>query len=172
MGYGVWTGYLSSEDFGVPQTRKRAYLVAVKGQEVEPNNPKLKPITMSEALGWGITDRPSPTITSKVGVTNSASGTQAVYEKAINRGRFIFKPGGDPSPSKVAKNGIASRYAPGLINTTVDDNKVLQSFPRGMEFHGNTASQQLQIGNAVPPLVAKYILEGLTLEKNKSKLKT
>lgn len=170
MGYQVWTGYLNSEDFGVPQSRKRAYLVATKNGSPVPNNPKLPHKTMHEALGWGITDRPSPTITSKVGVTNSATGTQAVYEKAIEREEFIFRPDGDPKPSKVAKNGIAVRYAPGLINTKVDDNKVLQSFPREMEFSGNTASQQLQIGNAVPPLVAKYVLEGLTTNPKKSSL--
>ena len=28
MGYSVWVGYLTSEMYGVPQTRKRAYLIA------------------------------------------------------------------------------------------------------------------------------------------------
>lgn len=168
FGYNVWTGYLNSEEYGVPQSRKRAYLVATQQGDPTPYNPKTKPVTMEQALGWGITDRPAPTITSKVGVTNSASGTQAVYEKAILRGAFKFKPGGDPSPSKVAKSGIAARYAPGLINATVEDNKVLQSFPRDMEFFGNTSSQQLQIGNAVPPLVAKHLLEGLTRDQTRT----
>lgn len=171
LGYGVWTGILNSEDFGVPQTRRRAYLIAYKGRKVSPHNPKLRPRTMQEALGWGLTERPAPTITSKVGVTNSATGTQKVYERAIEAGEFIFRPGGSDKPSTVATTGIAARYAPGRINTKVDDNKVLQSFPREMVFHGSTAKQQLQIGNAVPPLVAKYLLKGLTSEIEKDKLK-
>lgn len=37
MGYSVWTGYLHAEQYGVPQTRKRAYLIARNdGKEAKP----------------------------------------------------------------------------------------------------------------------------------------
>lgn len=40
MGYSVWTGYLHAEQYGVPQTRKRAYLIARSdGKQAMPPKP-------------------------------------------------------------------------------------------------------------------------------------
>lgn len=157
-GYHVWVGVLDAADFGVPQNRRRAYLVASKKGVTRPegiSNHK----TMFEALGWGITDRPAPTVTSKTGVTRSATGTQKVYMDAIERGAFVFRPDGDPTHSKRAKSGIGSIYPPGLVNTTVEDNLVLQGFPAGTRLAGNVQDRSLQVGNAVPPPVAEHILK-------------
>lgn len=65
LGYSVWTGILNAADYGVPQTRKRAFLLAsLDGSPLPPNpthskNPQaglfgvLEPwVTMAEALGW------------------------------------------------------------------------------------------------------------------------
>jgi DNA (cytosine-5)-methyltransferase 1 len=79
-GYSVWVGYLHAEQYGIPQTRKRAYLIARRdGHEATPPVPthskyynrtpkKLDPdvlkwVSMAEALGWDDVDRPSPTVT-------------------------------------------------------------------------------------------------------------
>ena len=67
LGWSTWTGYLHSEQYGVPQTRKRAFLLASLDQEVAPPAPthsryysrtpmKLdegvaKWVSMAEALG-------------------------------------------------------------------------------------------------------------------------
>ena len=83
-GYRCWTGVLSAERYGVPQTRKRAILLAsLDGQPQPPDathqayvpgeparagepdlfGPGLKPWrSMAEALGWGMTARPTTTI--------------------------------------------------------------------------------------------------------------
>lgn len=68
-GYSVWTGNLQAEQYGVPQTRKRALLIAHREREVgrpEPTHSKYYPrdktrldegvlpwVSMAEALGWG-----------------------------------------------------------------------------------------------------------------------
>jgi len=40
MGYSTWTGYLHAEQYGVPQTRKRAYLIArMDGKDAQPPTP-------------------------------------------------------------------------------------------------------------------------------------
>ena len=78
-GYRVWTGDVQAEQYGVPQTRKRAILLAHRDRQVDrptpthsryyPRNPtKLdegvaKWVSMAEALGWGMTRRPSMTVT-------------------------------------------------------------------------------------------------------------
>ncbi len=79
LGYQTWTGVLHSEQYGVPQTRTRAWLGASLHRPVEapapthsryhPRNPEkldagLRPwVSMSEALGWGMTKRGSYTVT-------------------------------------------------------------------------------------------------------------
>lgn len=158
MGYSTWTGILNSVDYGVPQSRKRAYLIARRdGRIASAPRPTLPGSSMAEAIGWGLTRRPSPTLTSHLGVTRSPSGTQAIYRKAIESGDFIFKPV-EPVRSRVAKNGIGSEYAPNTINIDVNEGGILQTYPDGFPFRGTSTEQQLQVGNAVPPLMAEAIL--------------
>jgi DNA (cytosine-5)-methyltransferase 1 len=73
-GYDVWTGLVHAETLGVPQTRKRAILRARRGgldplvlthsryyprskDKLDPG--VLKWVSMAEALGWGLVQRPS-----------------------------------------------------------------------------------------------------------------
>lgn len=78
-GYSVATGSLQAEQYGVPQTRRRAVLVASRVREVAlpaPTHTKygkgkprqqdgLEPwVSMADALGWGMDARPSVTVAS------------------------------------------------------------------------------------------------------------
>jgi DNA (cytosine-5)-methyltransferase 1 len=79
-GYSVVTGVLNAEQYGVPQTRRRAVLIArADGKEATMPTPthsryysrdpkRLDPgvlpwVSMAQALGWGRTQRPSATVT-------------------------------------------------------------------------------------------------------------
>lgn len=82
-GYSVWTGRVTSEMYGVPQTRQRAILIARRdGKEAKAPTPThsryysrtpekldagMKPwVSMAEALGRLTDSRPSPTVTGGV----------------------------------------------------------------------------------------------------------
>lgn len=86
-GYSVWCGELNAADYGVPQTRRRAILIASRVRKVsapEPTHTKdpggddlfgeslPRWVSMAEALGWGATDRPEPTVTAGGGKTGGA----------------------------------------------------------------------------------------------------
>lgn len=60
-GYYTWTGILNAADFGVPQIRKRAFLMARRSKPIGPPAPTHSKtgedglerwVTMAEALGW------------------------------------------------------------------------------------------------------------------------
>lgn len=85
-GWNVWTGIMEAERYGVPQTRERAILMADRKGPVHPPRPthqrfvKGEPqrhevtlegeilpwVSMAEALGWGMTERPNYTVTAGV----------------------------------------------------------------------------------------------------------
>lgn len=91
-GYSVVTGVLNAEQYGVPQTRKRAILIATTEGEAKMPTPthskyysrdktRLDPdvkkwVSMRDALGmrWPV-DRPSPTVTGGGGLSNRGSRT-------------------------------------------------------------------------------------------------
>jgi DNA (cytosine-5)-methyltransferase 1 len=70
MGFSAWCGKLNSADYGVPQTRERAILIASRGHQAgRPEPTHYDPrkgmqlwgtpwVSMADALGWGMTGRP------------------------------------------------------------------------------------------------------------------
>ena len=46
---------------------------------------------------------------------------------------------------------------------TVRELAALQTFPDSFLFKGNSISQQMQVGNAVPPLLAKHVAKAVRL---------
>lgn len=228
-GYSVDTAVLHAEQYGVPQTRKRAILVARLGGEAKlptPTHSKyysrtpekldegvLPWVSMAEALGyndgstytqnnrltnqsrrtldfpaptvtagndsgnrgfisgeefrvasvtevaalqtypstaWGYTNRPAMTVVNSVGRgLGGGSGAQGQIKKAIESGDFI--------PSIHAKSDA---YAE-ATRITVPEAGVLQSYERPFVWCGTKTKQFLQIGNAVPPLLAEVILRSL-----------
>ena len=103
LGYAVWTGILSAEEYGVPQTRRRAILTARLGGPVrrpapthQPyragrdfqtapdlfGDPLPPPVSMAEALGWGLPTCPAWTVIG--GGTESGGGVE-VFADAGSR---------------------------------------------------------------------------------------
>lgn len=115
-GYSVWTGKLEAERYGVPQTRERAVLLARRAGGVQPPVPThhryvsdeprpersedlfgcLEPwVSMAEALGWGMTERPSVTVAAKTGATGGrrclggGSGAMETLDRAQAEGEWV-----------------------------------------------------------------------------------
>lgn len=130
-GYSVAVGNLQAEQYGVPQTRKRAVLVARQnhiwedGPEVELPIPthsryhtrdktRLDPgvlpwVSMAQALGWGLTGRPSATVaaTSESGgprALDGGSGARRIYTDARESGEWQI-PWSEVEPGDVVVTG-------------------------------------------------------------------
>lgn len=215
-GYRTFVGKLHAEQYGVPQTRTRAILMASK--RIQPTRPvpthskfyvrdrtRLDPgvkkwVSMAEALGWGfdatmrsnygsggdpanrgereITE-PAPTVTSKIGRnkwqmlgagstapqtagqvprdldepshTITGKGT-AVFVHSQRTGNMEWR--GDPADS-------ATKSRNDGVRVTVQEAAVLQSFRADYPWQGTKTQQFQQVSDAVPPLMAKAIVEVL-----------
>ncbi|MFZ3548809.1 DNA cytosine methyltransferase [Streptomyces sp. 4.24] len=116
-GFSAWTGVLNAADYGVPQTRRRAILIASRTRVAEPPTPthaqsaepeslfgpgREKWVSMAEALGWGATDRPVPTVCAGGGPGGGPepfpSGARKTLIDARDRG--TWKPPASRPPTK------------------------------------------------------------------------
>ncbi|MEV7146068.1 DNA cytosine methyltransferase [Streptomyces sp. NPDC093084] len=179
LGYAVWHGILNAADYGVPQTRRRALLLASRTRPVAPPEvthakdpgpdtlfgPALKPwVTMAEALGWGYTRRPAPTVT--VGGTRSGgpepfgnSSRKAMHAAMDDPGHWAWK---RPAYTISGTIGhVGGKAATSHLNLEPDEGARLQSFRDGYPFQGTKGQRSLQVGNAVPPLLAAAALRTL-----------
>lgn len=176
-GYSVATGRLSAEEYGVPQTRSRAFLVATLDSEARLPDPThqryrrgeaevqgafgLKPwISMAAAIGWGMTHRPALTIavgTAAGGPDPSCvggSGARATLYGERDAGRWIdCRRIVDADNLPVYRGGRRD-----TIRLSVQDAALLQTFPADHPWRGSKTKQLEQIGNAVPSLLAEHVI--------------
>ncbi|MFE4055202.1 DNA cytosine methyltransferase [Streptomyces sp. NPDC059096] len=120
-GFSVWTGIIQAADYGVPQTRRRAILLASRVRTAVPPAPtharvaepeslfgpgRARWVSMSEALGWGATDRPVPTVCAGGGPGGGPepfpSGSRKTLSDARDRGTWTPRPNGTVPASRPA----------------------------------------------------------------------
>ncbi|MFE5518453.1 DNA cytosine methyltransferase [Streptomyces virginiae] len=110
-GFSTWSGILNAADYGVPQTRRRAILIASRTRTAAPPEPthakfsepetlfgpgRRTWVSMAEALGWGRTDGPVPTVCAGGGPGGGPepfpSGSRKTLSDARDRGAWKDPP--------------------------------------------------------------------------------
>lgn len=153
---------LSSEEYGVPQTRKRAILIAKKGDRVE------FPAPTHQRFRKG--QEPVPVEEHPKGLHPWRSMSSVLR----HRGEFTvvsnYGTGGDPKnrglrrhfdpaftvTGKIGRNRLVGPGSKDQDRLTTSEAGLLQTFPRDYPWCGKNVQQQ--IGNAIPPLLAAHVL--------------
>lgn len=163
MGYSAVCGVLNAEEYGVPQTRRRAALVARldadaalpepthrryrKGLRQKADKPGLIPWrSMADALP----DRGPFTIISNYGTGGDPK----------NRGRRTCHEPAFTVTGKISRSRLVDSHGNDLPRFTHSEAGALQGFPHLYPWSGNDISQQ--IGNACPPPLAEALLRAAT----------
>lgn len=171
-GWSTWTGVVSAEQYGVPQCRRRAILIASRDREVgrpvpthsayHPQAPaELDPavkgwVSMAEAVGWGMTNRPAFNV---LGGGERASFAGAEWGGAPTRLALLeFAEAGDPLAWVPRPRWRRHADRNDAIRVSPAEAGVLQTFPRDYPWQGTNSMRYLQAGNAVPPALAHAVL--------------
>lgn len=157
LGYGVETKILKSEQFGVPQTRRRAFLIARWQTNVvfpEPTHAAyrkgVKPAVEPMRARWVAMEDALDRKTAFTVVSNYGSGGDPK-----NRGQRTSNEPAATITGKVTRNRITG-HGQTLSRFTPSEAGILQTFPADYPWSGKDVGQQ--IGNAVPPRLAAHVL--------------
>ncbi|MFX0124548.1 MAG: DNA cytosine methyltransferase [Candidatus Hodarchaeota archaeon] len=160
----VYFNVLESTNFGVPSHRKRVFI----------SNTKLKSVTntscvsVSEAFqslpspGMEMSNHESVPLSPKIArkVTKISPGGAIIYFKGSHRGifrNFIRLSSNQPSPTVMGKSRFIHPYDQRLC--TVREHARLMSYPDDFQFYGPVEWQYNQVGESVPPLMAKAVAQ-------------
>lgn len=153
----IWN--LHAPDFGVPQRRNRLFFVGVRKDIAEkfghPRQPRPKFADNHRSIDWAISDL--------ISVSDNSVPNQDQYFKASKakrgngQGDETNRPG-EPSYTirANAKSRVHFHYElPRRL--TVRECARLQTFPDQFVFDHSATSNIMQIGNAVPPILANVV---------------
>ena len=189
LGYTVVWKVLSAADYGVPQKRRRLFVIGMRNNTFQFPRP-----THGPDIGRSYIAVKDVLSDEQIGKPNFAAVTYA-KKPDLRPSPFdglIFNGGGRPINRAVPAHtilasaggnkthffddlGIVSEYhlhltmggrprsgkVPGVRRLTVLESAVLQTFPRNVDFRGPQSAQYRQVGNAVPPRLAQVVAQSL-----------
>lgn len=154
-GYGITRGVFDASFMGVPQARKRYFVIGKFNAQDE---------FLSDAIKNSLSKK-RMTVKDYLGET---LGTEFYYmhPRSYNR-RAIFSINEPSSTIRGVNRPIPESYKPHSADKTTDINKVrcltsiersyIQTFPENFVFSGTKSSIEQMIGNAVPVKMAEFI---------------
>lgn len=164
-GYGLTPMVLNSVDYGVPQLRKRFVLVARHNG----HHNEMLPIMNSLKTNQQVTVKQYlPQI------ARGKNKTQYYYRHPWTFARRAIFSVDEPSPTiRGVNRPIPPSYKPHMNDATknlsivrplsTSERAIIQTFPKDYVLSGTKTEKEQQIGNSVPPLLARAIADAIQL---------
>jgi DNA (cytosine-5)-methyltransferase 1 len=191
LGFGVQCGVCDAADYGVPQHRRRLFIVGTRRGRCSFPAQTHGPASASgrrwrvagDVIGVDVYGVPNPSVVTYARVPDlrpdpyhghiyNGGGRPIDLERPAPT--VLASMGGNKTPwidaGRVVKEYHAHLLAGGAPHVgavpdarriTVEEAARLQTFPDGMHFAGSRSSAYRQVGNAVPPVVAAAIAMAL-----------
>jgi len=164
MGYESHHKKLSSNDYGVYQSRERVFFRASKdGQPVFPTpTTPTQSMPVREVFKTNFSDSPNHDLTNHQQSTIDKMAALNYEESVYDYGEAWKRLHPDKPSITIKENHGAPFVHPFEDRVgTPRECAAIQSFPNDYEFLGSKSSVLKQIGNAVPPLMAKAVGESI-----------
>lgn len=171
VGYRTWVGVLSSEQFGVPQTRQRAILMAHRDRGVHPPTPTHQRFVKGEParrVDGGMFEPDLLPWVSAGEALGGVAGARLGFPRRDDRGdspdgyrERDWRESTEPAftvTEKARSTTWTLTDRQDSVALSLDEGLVLQGFPAGLPMHGTMTSRWRQVGNAIPPPLAAAIL--------------
>ncbi|MDR0424014.1 MAG: DNA cytosine methyltransferase [Clostridiales Family XIII bacterium] len=154
LGYEISCQPYHAEHYGVPQTRERVFIVGTKAGKPAFTPPPItaaEPITAQQAIG-DLEGHPKDREFSHIWSLANASGEQGNRRLIADRPGYTIR--------AECHGNIQFRYSlPRRIS--MREAARIQSFPDTFRFPGKLRETEMQIGNAVPPVLAWHVAKAV-----------
>ena len=165
FGYELEIHLLNAEDYGVPQKRKRIFIIGSRIGKLNLDIKKSKKIPVSKIL---IEKEKVPKVYFYSERRIDGFKCRDIKNKKLGLGfGWQFLDLDKPSytiRARYYKDGSEAliKYSENEIRMlTPEECSRIQSFPEDYEFYGGKIQKYIQIGNAVPPLLAKAVAKSI-----------
>ncbi|AGM11533.1 DNA methyltransferase [Halogranum tailed virus 1] len=166
MGFETDHQTLDATNYGIAQTRRRVFFVGTRGRFPSYPKPTTADVTMPVAgvLEYDFTGFPNHTYTNhqqstidKMAALDYEESVYDTYQEAWKRLHPL-----KPAPTiKENHNAPFVHYSEDRVGTPRECTAI-QTFPNNYEFRGTKSSVLKQIGNAVPPELARHVAKALS----------
>ena len=162
VGYRFEVWRLFAPDYGVPQNRTRLFFVGVRNDIPGfPNRPNPTHVGNPRSIGWAIDDLE---LVLDESVPNQSQYFKASRAKKGNGQGDETNKAGEPSYTIRANAKSRVQYHHRLERRlTVRECARLQTFPDNFAFPHSATTNIMQVGNAVPPLLAHHVAKAIAI---------